>query len=124
MRFMNKVLFCPNHRLSDEVLFQIFYQLLDFIIKSVENNLAGGSLMERTFGLVKALLKRMTKTNQAWHTRNIEVTLGVTSSIMTNEMRKKKEEIDEKIVKMMTQLNRSQVCERYWSSRSQIPQRR
>lgn len=38
----------------------------------------------------------------SWYTRDNERPLGVAATTMTNEMRRKKEEQDEKMVKMMT----------------------
>lgn len=68
------------------------------------NNLTSSSIMDQTFGLAKALLDRMTKTNRAWHTRDTEVSPSVTSNLITNKKRRKEEERDETLANMMTQM--------------------
>ncbi|XP_059315798.1 uncharacterized protein LOC132066512 [Lycium ferocissimum] len=96
---------CPKHGLPDSVLLQTFYQSLDSVNKSVANNIAGGSMMDNSYNVMSALLDKLTKTNEAWHTREAErVGGGPSKIVLYRETIKKEEERDETMAKLITQM--------------------
>ncbi|XP_059277798.1 uncharacterized protein LOC132031977 [Lycium ferocissimum] len=101
-----KVNSCPKHGLPDSVLLQTFYRSLDTVNKSVANNIVGGFVMENSYAVMSALLDILTETNEAWHTREMEVDGGGPSKIvLSRETIKKEEERDETMAKLVTQMD-------------------
>ncbi|XP_059306513.1 uncharacterized protein LOC132057955 [Lycium ferocissimum] len=106
IHFKKKVKSCPKHGLPDSVLLQTFYRSLDSVNKSVANNIAEGSIMDNSYATVCKLLDKLTETNEAWHTRELEVGGGSSSkNVLTREMIKKEEERDESMAKLITQMD-------------------
>lgn len=58
--------------------------------------------MDLSYAFIFITLDCITKRNRAFHTRDTERPLGVVATSMTNKIRRKVEERDEKMTKMMT----------------------
>lgn len=85
------------------MLLQIFYRSLDYLNKIVADNVADGSIVKQTYSVVAALLNEVTKQSRGWHIRNTEVAVGsLSASLVIQEQRKKDEEKDENMAKVMT----------------------
>lgn len=59
-KFIGKLLHCPNHQVSENMLVKIFYQALDPLNKNVVDNVAGGSLVKLTQYVDSNLLDEVT----------------------------------------------------------------
>jgi len=103
LRFQKLFLKCPTHGLPDNVILQYFYRSLDTVNKGVTDQLIWDGIMRQPFAVALSLLDEMTKINRAWNTREDYVSpLNVG---LTKEQLEKKQEHDENMAKMMTQLD-------------------
>ncbi|XP_015169042.1 uncharacterized protein [Solanum tuberosum] len=98
-RFLCK---CPTYGLPGELLIQYFYRSLDSVNKGIADQLVQGGIMLQSFEVVSFLLDGMTRVNQAWYTKDDQV-----SSLcfrLTQEQLNKERERDENIKKMLSQM--------------------
>ncbi|XP_015160357.1 uncharacterized protein [Solanum tuberosum] len=101
--FIQKLMKCPNHDLTERHLKQAFYRSLNYVTKPVVDVVCGGSFMRKPFLESMQLLDEMSKNNRAWYTRDAEVEeLGYTIK-RSAEQRKREEERDQDMAHMWTQ---------------------
>ncbi|XP_059295631.1 uncharacterized protein LOC132048969 [Lycium ferocissimum] len=104
-QFEKKVKSCPKNRLPYSILLHTFYQLLHSVNKSMANNIVGGSTMDNSYDVMRALLDKLIETNKAWYTREAEVVEGGPSKIfLSGETIKKEGKRDETMAKLVTQM--------------------
>lgn len=106
-RFNGKLAQCPNHEVPEvpeKMLLEIFYRALDPLNKMVVANAASGSLVKLHHHVAFLLIGEVSKQNRGWHTQETEAPkIPSTTSMVDNEQRKRNEEKEENMAKMMTQ---------------------
>ncbi|XP_049358865.1 uncharacterized protein LOC125823547 [Solanum verrucosum] len=102
-RFIQKLMKCPNHDLTERHLKQAFYRSLNYVTKPVVDASYGGSFTRKPFSESMQLLDEVSKNNRAWYTRDAKVgELGYTFE-RSAEQRKREEERDQDMAHMWTQ---------------------
>ncbi|PHT28408.1 Zinc finger A20 and AN1 domain-containing stress-associated protein 8 [Capsicum baccatum] len=104
-RFKKKLMQFLNHHMTNVHLMEILYRSLNSVTKPVVDNAARGSFMDLTFIQASDMLDRMTKQSRAWHTRDSEVTSSTISIGMTAKQRRRKEERDQDMAHIKTQMD-------------------
>ncbi|KAF3660194.1 hypothetical protein FXO38_12248 [Capsicum annuum] len=105
VRFKKKLTQCPNHKMTDEHLMEIFYRALNSLTKLIVDNSAGGAFIKITFTEATDMLERMTKTSRAWQTKYFLVSSNTRSSVISAEQRRIEEECDQDIAHMKAQMD-------------------
>ena len=72
-RFKRSLRKCPTHWLPGELLLQYFYRSLDSVNKGITDQLVQGGIMLQSFEVASFLLDGITKVNQAWYTKDDQV---------------------------------------------------
>lgn len=99
---LKKVTECLNHGMVEWVLLEIFYRTLDEVNQGVVNNMEKGSFLNISYPQATVSHDQIAKINMAWYTHYWVKGGSVVTSTLTNEMRKKEDEPDEKMAKMIT----------------------
>lgn len=95
-----------NHEVSENMLLQRFYRESYQLNKSIIDNTFGGCLVKLSYGVASNLLNQVTKLSKGWHTIYAEVAVGVPfTTFMDQEKRRRNEERDVYMDKIITQLN-------------------
>ncbi|XP_015166992.1 uncharacterized protein [Solanum tuberosum] len=102
IRFKRCLRKCPTHGLPGELLLQYFYRSLESVNKGIADQLVLGGIMLQSFEVASFLLDGMTKVNQAWYTKDDQV--SPLCFWLTQEQIKKERERDENIKKMLSQM--------------------
>ncbi|KAK4721335.1 hypothetical protein R3W88_011568 [Solanum pinnatisectum] len=103
LRFKKLLLQCPTHGLHDNLLLQYFYKSLNSVNKGVADQLVPGGIIQQPYEVASQLLDCMTEINQAWYTREDQV--SPLNFRMTKEQIEKDQERDQNMAKIMTLLD-------------------
>lgn len=76
MQFKKKMTKCPNHKIPDNSLLEIFYGSLNNNTKAATDIVAEGALMSHLWEQAVIILDKVTKTNRAWYPREAKATAG------------------------------------------------
>ncbi|KAK4731246.1 hypothetical protein R3W88_024234 [Solanum pinnatisectum] len=101
-RFTRFLRQCPTHGLASEFFLQYFYRSLDSVNKGIADQLVQGGIMLQSFEVASFLLDGMTKVNQAWYTKDDQV--SPLCFRLTQEQLDKEKGRDENIKKMLSQM--------------------
>lgn len=81
-RFNDKIMQYSNHEVPKNILLQIFYRALDQLNKSIVDNAFGGSLVKLSYGVASNLVNKVIKLSRGWHTRDVEVAMGLPPQLL------------------------------------------
>jgi len=102
IRYKRSLRKCPTHGLPSELLLQYFYRSLDSVNKGIADQLVQGGIMLQPFEVASFLLDGMARVNQAWYTKEDQV--SPLCFRLTQEQLDKEKERDENIKKMLSQM--------------------
>lgn len=94
-----------NHRIPDYSLLEIFYRALDANAKTMADTITGGAFMKNSFEEATETLKRVTKTNRAWHTRETKASRGTYAAGSTVDQMRMNEELRQEVPQMRAEVS-------------------
>lgn len=90
--FNTKFLNVPNHRMTSRNLLDTFYRALRSSTKPITDTISGEEFMCLHWDQVFEILNQITKTNQGWHTQDMDIPIRTytirspTEKKISNEM--------------------------------------